>query len=81
MTRVVDFGPPVGSVRALAVLAGGPRRVRRRPRTADDRALIARMALLEVERRQAEGRLVRLGPREYELHLRPSHGDGCEAHD
>lgn len=56
-----------GSVRALARLAGGPKRIRRRPRTDGDRAMILRMALLEVRARRAEGRLVRLGPREYEM--------------
>jgi hypothetical protein len=29
------------------------------------------MVLLEVERRRSEGRLVRIGEREYELHVRP----------
>jgi len=28
------------------------------------------MALVEIKRRIVDGRLVRLGPREYELHLR-----------
>ena len=32
--------------------------------------MITRMALLEVARRRDEGRLVRLGSREYELHPR-----------
>ena len=63
-----------GSVRALAKFAGGPKRIRRRPRTDDDRAMIRRMAMLEVARRVAEGRLVRLGPREYELHPRTTPG-------
>ena len=65
--RIIDTLPR-GSVSALAMLADGPRRRRRRPRTDDDRAIIRRMALLEVGARRAEGRLVRLGPREYELH-------------
>ena len=63
-----------GSVRALAKFAGGPKRIRRRPRTDDDRVMIHRMAMLEVARRVAEGRLVRLGPREYEVHLRTASG-------
>jgi len=58
---------PAGSVRALARLANTPRRVRRRPRTEEDRAMIHRMALLEIEARRAEGRLVPVGEREYEL--------------
>jgi hypothetical protein len=61
---------PRGSMAAIARLAGGKKRVRRKPRTDDDRALIARMALVEVERRIADGRLVRLGPREYEMRPR-----------
>jgi hypothetical protein len=61
---------PRGSVRALAIMADRGRVVRRRPRTDDDRAIIRRMALLEIAARFAEGRLVRLGPREYELHPR-----------
>lgn len=75
MARTGTSAAPLGSVRALATLADRRKRVRRRPRTADDRALIARMALLEVERRRAEGRLVRLGPREYELHPRSASVD------
>jgi len=41
-----------------------------RIRTPEDIAIITRMAILDVERRRAEGRLVRLGPREYELRPR-----------
>lgn len=41
-----------------------------RTRSAADKAIITRMALLEIARRRDEGRLVRLGPREYELHPR-----------
>jgi len=58
-----------GSVRALARFAQGPKRVRRRPRTEDDRALIRRMALAEIACRAQEGRLVRIGEREYVLRL------------
>ncbi len=41
-----------------------------RTRSAEDAEMLTRMALVEVTRRKAEGRLVRIGPREYELHLR-----------
>ena len=55
-------------------LAEGLSRSRRggssRIRTQDDVAIITRMMRVELDRRSAEGRLVRLGPREYELHLR-----------
>jgi hypothetical protein len=61
---------PRGSARAAAQLAQKQRRIRRRPRTAEERELIIRMALVEVARRHAEGRLVRLGPRAYEMHPR-----------
>lgn len=51
-------------------LAQSRRAGSRRVRTPEDVAIITRMALVEVARRKAEGRLVRVGPREYELHLR-----------
>jgi hypothetical protein len=61
-------------VRSLAVLAGRLTDARRagsaKTRTAGDAAIITRMAHVEIARRFAEGRLVRLGPREYELHPR-----------
>lgn len=41
-----------------------------RTRSPEDVEMITRMALVEVARRKAEGRLVRIGPCEYELHLR-----------
>lgn len=47
------------------------RRVRRRPRSAEERAMIIRSAVAAVGRREREGRLVRLGPREYAV--RPFH--------
>jgi hypothetical protein len=62
---------PRASARALAALASGPRRVRRRPRSVDERALIRRMALLAVAQREAEGRLVRVGHRHYIMRTRP----------
>lgn len=70
--RSIERETGAGSVRALARFAGGPRRVRRRPRTSEDRAIIRRMALVELARRSREGRLVRIGPREYELRPRRS---------
>lgn len=41
-----------------------------RRRDPADSAIITRMVVREVERRHAEGRLVRLGEREYELVVR-----------
>ena len=70
MPARVMYSIPKGSVRALAQLAGGRHGHRHRPRTQGDRAIISRMALVEIKRRIVDGRLVRLGPREYELHLR-----------
>lgn len=49
------------------------RRIRRKPRTAEERAMIIRSVVAAVERREREGRLVRLGPREYAV--RPGMGD------
>lgn len=43
------------------------RRTRRKPRTAEQRAMIIRSAVAAVERREREGRLVRVGPGEYEV--------------
>lgn len=42
----------------------------RRTRTDEDEAMITRMVVAAVEQRRAEGRLVRIGEREYELRLR-----------
>lgn len=40
-----------------------------RTRSAEDVAIITRMMLVEIDRRISEGRLVRLGPREYVLRV------------
>lgn len=47
-----------------------PGRASGRRRDSADSAIITRMVVREVARRRAEGRLVRLGEREYELHVR-----------
>lgn len=61
----------VGAQARVSERAGGRRcDAGARVRDEDDEALITRMALVEVERRRDEGRLVRLGRREYELHPR-----------
>ncbi len=41
-----------------------------RTRTPEDVEMLTRMALVEIARRKTEGRLIRIGPREYELRLR-----------
>ena len=41
------------------------RRIRRKPRSAEERAMIIHSVVAAVERREREGRLVQLGPREY----------------
>ncbi|MBA4370180.1 MAG: hypothetical protein C0418_01195 [Coriobacteriaceae bacterium] len=48
--------------------------VRARPRSEEERAAIARMALVEVRRRAAENRLVLVAPRTYELRPSVRHG-------
>jgi len=59
-----------GTARLSARLAQARRNGSSRVRTPEDRAIITRMARVEIERRVAEGRLVRIGPREYEFHPR-----------
>lgn len=76
MTRVVDWHEWRTRPAALAGAAArhaerrGPHRSGGRRRDEADVAIITHMVHVEVERRLAEGRLVRLGPREYELHPR-----------
>lgn len=73
MSRVYDYDRWVaerrGSVRALALLAEEAP-VRGRPRTAEEWAMLERSALAAIDRRDREGRLVRLGPRKFELRER-----------
>lgn len=45
-------------------------RVRRKPRTAAERAMLLRSAVAAVRRRDADGGLVRTGLRSFELHAR-----------
>jgi len=64
---------------AIVVLAQRPR-VRRKPRTAEEREMLLRAATAAVRRREAERRLVRTGPRSFELRVRRSAaGDGIAA--
>jgi hypothetical protein len=53
--------------RAVAVLAGAGERRRGRPRTPEEREMIIRGTVALMRRRVREGRLVRTGPREYEV--------------
>ena len=50
-------------------LAASRRAGSTRTRSPEDVAMLTRMMLVEIDRRIVEGRLVRLGPREYELHV------------
>lgn len=58
-----------GTLPAIVALAQRPR-VRRKPRTAEERAMLLRSAGAAVKRRAAEGRLVQTGPRSFELRVR-----------
>lgn len=74
MRRVVDITqwratrPPIA--RRLAQIASAPDRVRRKPRSPIEAKLLLRSAVKSVADREADGRLVRLGPRHYELRPR-----------
>lgn len=78
MTRIVDWSQgrtrQPGATRNAAILAerlgAAKRQGSARVRSPEDIAIITRMALVELARRRDEGRLVRLGRREYELHPR-----------
>jgi hypothetical protein len=81
VSRVIDWEQWKTHRRALSgsaaavserLAAGGASRGSTRERDPQDAAIITRMIRFEIERREAEGRLVRLGPREYELHPRRS---------
>ncbi len=76
MSRTVEWGAwrsgRTAGTRELVRLSEDLSRSRRagskRTRSADDVAIIDRMMDIELRRRRATGRLVRCGPREYELH-------------
>jgi len=78
MNRAVDWCDwqtrRLEGARGQARLAGRLSDSRRvgssRTRGSDDAAIITRMMRVELDRRLAQGRLVPLGPREYELHPR-----------
>lgn len=78
MSRTVEWSQwqarrkdAVGAQARVSERLGGRWRDTSAPaRNEDDIAVITRMTVLEVERRRDEGRLVRLGPREYELRTR-----------
>ena len=58
---------PRKNARLLAVLAERQRLPVRKPRDPVEAKLLQRAAVESMRRREAEGRLVRLGPRSYEL--------------
>lgn len=55
------------NTRLMAQIAEAPDRRRRKPRDPVEAELLIRHAVEAARRREAEGRLVRLGPRHYEL--------------
>jgi hypothetical protein len=71
MTRVEELSTwqerRLPSVRLIAELAEEPRAIRRRSRTAEEHAMLEHAALVAMERRMAERRLVKLGTRRYAL--------------
>lgn len=71
MNRVVDFDEWRASrranVRLLAQHANRPRSPRTKPRDPVESRLLLRSALESMRKREAEGRLVKIGPRMYEL--------------
>lgn len=78
MSRTVQWADwkerGVGAVRDSARLSERLAQSRRagsaRVRAPEDVEIITRMMRIEIGRRLTEGRLVKLGPREYELHPR-----------
>lgn len=71
MSRTVDLlqwrASQPSPARLMAEIAECNQRYRRKPRDPDEAVLLIRSAVNAVARREAEGRLVRLGPRHYEL--------------
>ena len=56
----------------MARLAGAGRRVRHKPRSEEERAVLIRMAAGGMQRRVASGRLIQTGPRSWRMILRQS---------
>jgi hypothetical protein len=71
--RVEDFARRramrPGSMKALAKLAEARPRIRRKPRTDEQQRMLRRMALVAVDQRRESGRMERVGPREYVVHV------------
>lgn len=70
-----------GSMRVLARLAGARRNIRRKPRSAEQQAMLRAMAMGAVSQQLESGRLQRVGPREYVLRVgrdHPSTSDSAE---
>lgn len=62
------------SSREMAKLASARSHSARRPRSAEEAAVIRRMALGAIRTRERLGMLERVGPREYVLHNRADEG-------
>ena len=58
---------PRENARLIAALAERQHLPRRKPRDPVEARLLQRAALESMRRREAEGRLVRIGPRDFEL--------------
>lgn len=67
-----------GGTRRIALLAQGQRRVRRRPRTEEGLRMLSHMARVAIRRRESDGLLERVGPREYVMHSRTTLSDQSE---
>lgn len=75
MRRVTDLDAWIAQQRrattvAIAEMAEQPPAVRRKPRVEGEHDVLALDAMDAAERFHSEGRLVRLGPRHYELRPR-----------
>lgn len=73
MNRTVDIAEwrasRPSSARLMAEVAEGEHRQRAKPRDPDEAVLLVRSAVAAAARREEEGRLVRWGPRNYELRV------------
>ena len=67
-------------VRAALRIAAGPRNVRRKPRSAEERAVIVAMASAGMRRRVEAGRLQANGPRAYTVLTETGGPAVCDDH-
>lgn len=72
MTRSYDYDDFIARRRramtpVIATMAARGRQVRRKPRTAEEREILQRVALERMRRRRETGEIVEIAPRLYEL--------------